>query len=1001
MPLRTILAALIVLLLSKAHSQGLTCAESDPFCTGTIYEFPAGITGDAEPGPYYACLASQPAPAWYHMKIGNPGSITIYMYSTPLKDIDFCCWGPFTDPFSPCTAGLTASKVVDCSYLPDPQEWCDIPNGQTGEYYILLITNYSRVNCNITFSQTAGTGSTDCSILPPLVSSDSPLCVGDTLHLMAETISNATYSWTGPSGFSSSMQNPVIPDITLTQAGDYSCVITVYSQTSPPAITTVIVNDLPDAFLMSSDTTICPGNEAYMLVNLIGAEPFDVQYYDGVNYITVSGLSAPLDTIFVNPPGPATYTLLQVTDTACSKSLSGITFNVNNYPAVTGGLTGGDVICPGDTAELFFNLTGSPPWMITYLTNGMNPQTIQADYSPFILEVYPLVTTQYQFTGLYDAYCTGTASGVVEIAVDNPTGTLSGDNEICAGAGSQLIFNLTGYAPWTIKYTENGGNEQTITATYSPFMVSVNPLVNTLYEFTQLADAYCDGTVSGQAMITIHQPTGELSGNETVCAGESGTITFNLTGNPPWQITFTENGGNPQMVTAYSTPYEITLSPSVTTNYLFTEFEDSDCPGIPSGSALITVNPLPSVNAGIDQTIPNGTSTSLQASVSGGSGSYTYQWEPADKLVNPVVLQPQTVNLNSSTLFTLTVTDNNGGCLDSDDILVTIAGGPLSSYALADPPIICLGATSQLQVIASGGSGDYDYLWSSVPSGFSSDLQNPVVNPSESTTYFVTVNDGYNIHQANTSVNVNLLPVPNAGADQVIVYGTFATLNGSASLGSGNYNYHWEPAYLLDNPGIAQPTTVQLYETTLFILTVTDAVTGCEGTQSDVMAVMINGSALTAAPYAAPATICNGDSAQLFALANGGTGVFNYSWTSDPPGFVSDIADPLVNPNINTIYYLNVTDGFNFTSASVGVTVNQNPAVNLGSDTVVCVFDTITIDAGGQGVSYIWSNGSTERTVSVGSTGIGFESRQLSVAVTSAEGCVTVAQRNVAFDFAA
>jgi hypothetical protein len=167
------------------------------------------------------------------------------------------------------------------------------------------------------------------------------------------------------------------------------------------------------------------------------------------------------------------------------------------------------------------------------------------------------------------------------------------------------------------------------------------------------------------------------------------------------------------------------------------------------------------------------------------------------------------------------------------------------------------------------------------------------------------------------------------------------------------------------------------------------------------MAVMINGSALTADPYANPQVICNGDSTQLFSLANGGTGVFNYTWTSDPPGFTSSLANPVVNPGTGTIYFVDVTDGFNSASGSVGVTVNQNPIVNLGNDTTVCVFDTITIDAGDQGANYIWSNGSTERTISVGATGIGFDSKQISVTVISSEGCETVAYLNVAFDFTA
>ena len=82
MSLRRVVLSFLALLASlSAISQGLSCADSDPFCTGTIYEFPAGTTGAAEAGPYYGCLSTQPAPAWYHMKIGNPGPITIYMHS--------------------------------------------------------------------------------------------------------------------------------------------------------------------------------------------------------------------------------------------------------------------------------------------------------------------------------------------------------------------------------------------------------------------------------------------------------------------------------------------------------------------------------------------------------------------------------------------------------------------------------------------------------------------------------------------------------------------------------------------------------------------------------------------------------------------------------------------------------------------------------------------------------------------------------------------------------
>lgn len=990
-----------ILLSLGVFAQGLTCETSDPFCTGTIYNFPAGTSGTAQSGPYYGCLYTQPAPAWYHMRIGNPGPITIYMYSTPLKDIDFICWGPFSDPHEPCNGGLTASKVVDCSYSTLWYEYCDIPNGQTGEYYILLITNYSQQPCNITFSQTAGTGSTDCTILPPLVNNNGPLCVGDTLFLTAETISNATYAWAGPGGFTSSQQNPVISPVTLAHAGDYTCIITIGGSTSTPAVTTVEINDLPDASVINPDTTVCAGSTVYLVLSLTGESPFEVIYSSGSYTFSATGLTGPVDTIVLNPPGAATYTLSQVYDANCTRSLSGQVFQVFNFPPATGLLTGGGIICPGDTAQLVFNLTGTPPWTITYLTNGGSPQTVTTSTTPFYLYVSPAATTQYQFTQLSDAHCAGTASGQVIVTVDQPSGFLSGNNTICAGSTSVLLVALTGYSPWTLVYTMNGGNAQTVIATSSPYSIIVAPPVTTLYELVSVEDAFCEGTASGQALVTVSQPTGTLSGTDTICAGEPSQIMFSLTGSPPWTITYTANGANPQSLSASATPYVVPVSPTVSTVYAFTYFADSDCEGIPLGEASVLVYPNPTVSAGPDKTIPNGTSTSLEGAVTGGSGSYACQWEPADKLVNPGVMQPQTVNLSATTLFTFTAFDNTGGCSGTDQVLVTVAGGTLSCNPSATPTVICRGGQSQLQAMASGGSGNYSYAWASTPPGFTSDLPAPVVSPIENTVYYVTVNDGYNIVNGQVTVTVNPLPVPDAGPDQVIPFGTPAQLDGSASAGSGTYIYHWEPADLVSNPNIPNPTTINLTQTTLFTLNVSDAQTGCQCGQADAVAVIISGTALAVNPSVQPGVTCAGQQAQLFALAGGGTGIYTYQWTSDPPGFSASVPDPVIQPVVSTTYTLTLFDGFNTVSGSTAITVNPLPVVSLGADTAVCVFDTVRIDAGNPGAGYMWSNGSTAQSIMVASTGIGFDVRTFSVTVTTADGCQSTAQKTIVFDFAA
>lgn len=826
--LRKLTIALSLILFSGTlSSQGLTCEESEPFCTGSIYTFPAGTSGSAQPGANYGCLLSQPAPAWYHMLIDDPGDINIHMFSTPLVDIDFICWGPFPDPFEPCVSGLTGSKIVDCSYSPNPTEDCYIPNGQTGEYYVLLITNYSQQPCDITFSQTSGTGSTDCTILPPPVSNNSPICVGETLELYADTINNASYYWTGPAGFLSTLQNPVILNATLANAGLYSCVITVNGQSSDPALSSVVINELPTMAIASEDTIVCIGTPAYLVLDLTGEGELDVEYSDGTSTYTASGLTAPVDTIVVYPGGPTSYSISEVCDANCCKGYIGQSIFVDTYPLTTG--------------------------------------------------------------------------------------SISGTSSICEGEGAQLTFTLTGTGPWSITYTANGTNPQITTANSSPHTVNVFPTSTTTYEISYLEDVYCEGETSG--------------------------------------------------------------------------------------SAEVTVNPAAAVDAGTDETIPYGTSTTLNGSATGGSGNYSIQWEPAAKLLDANVLSPQTVNLTETTIFTLTVTDTQGNCETTDQVTVTIEGGPLGINPVASPDVICDGGTTQLQAYASGGSGNYTYLWTSDPPGFTSDIPDPTVAPGQTTTYFVAVNDGFGVVNGSVEVTVNELPQALTGPAQSIPNGAYTVLEGSASGGSGSYSYHWEPASLLVDPNVKDPQTVNLFSTTLFTLEVTDTETGCVSGTMAQLTVNVSGDVLAVNPIASPEDICEGEETQLFALAGGGSGDYEYSWTG-PNGFTSGIENPFVSPESTGTYTVVVDDGFNQASGSVSVNVHSVPVIYLGPpDTMACVYDTVVLDAGNPGAQYLWSNGSSQRTVAVGTTGIGYDVKTLTVTVTGPNGCTSEATIKVHFDF--
>jgi gliding motility-associated-like protein len=194
--------SLMVFISYGQNGDGKLCIDAQPLCAASQFSYPNtfGINF-AESGPDFDCISFPINPSWFYLQIAQDGDIQLQLEQSitdggnPSLDVDFILYGPFNDPRAPCISNLTSANVVDCSYEPNVVEYVDIANTYAGEYYLLMITNFSRLPGYITVSQTAGSATTNCNLLNDFIIIEEIACEGDAALLDATTINADYYTW--------------------------------------------------------------------------------------------------------------------------------------------------------------------------------------------------------------------------------------------------------------------------------------------------------------------------------------------------------------------------------------------------------------------------------------------------------------------------------------------------------------------------------------------------------------------------------------------------------------------------------------------------------------------------------------------------------------------------------------------------------------------------------------------------------------------------------------
>ena len=168
-----------------------TCQNLEPVCTAPNMFYTLLATANSgeahttNPNNNYGCLAATPNPIWYYAQIDRPGDI--FLQLSAQSDIDYAIWGPFTSVAAAQAACGSYQSPMDCSFSGTNNELPQLLGTQTGQIYVLLITNYSNIQQPATLTQISGTGSLGCdqfSTMNGTVFNDANTnCVGDTGEL--------------------------------------------------------------------------------------------------------------------------------------------------------------------------------------------------------------------------------------------------------------------------------------------------------------------------------------------------------------------------------------------------------------------------------------------------------------------------------------------------------------------------------------------------------------------------------------------------------------------------------------------------------------------------------------------------------------------------------------------------------------------------------------------------------------------------------------------------
>ncbi len=473
-------------------------------------------------------------------------------------------------------------------------------------------------------------------------------CAGSNIQLTAS--GGTSYSWTGPGGYTSTLQNPVITAATSANNGTYTCVVTAANGCSGSASVTLNVST-PPSVTATGGVSVCNGGSAQLTATA------SVPGQGGNSATNTTPLPIP------DSPSPGVTSNMTISGSTTANAVVSVT--IDSLTHTYDGDLKIELVAPNGSAIILASGVGGSGDNFIRTKFQTGGTAIASGAAPFTGTYAP----SQAFSGL-----TGSANGTWGLRI-----TDLGGQDI----GTLWKWSLVLPGNSIVSYSWNPATGLNNASIANPL---ASPASTTTYTVTVTDNSGC--TAAASTTVTIGTLSTTLNSSNVSCfGGSNGSATVSASGSNTY---LWSNGANTG-----------TISGLAAGNYTCTVTNSNGCTAVRTASisqpAALNVS-AQAVNAGCASA-----TGSASAQVSGGTAGYTYIWNTGSTASSISGLAAGT--------YTVTATDANG-CSGSATAVVNASSSNLA-VTPSSVNVSCNGVNNGSASLAiTGASGNTTILWS-------------------------------------------------------------------------------------------------------------------------------------------------------------------------------------------------------------------------------------------------------------------------------------------------